>query len=129
LYKKDLGQVWKEFPLWNQSNTLLMDDSPDKCMAWQENAVHPPALHGRHFRPMSSMQPTAAVGAQPSLVMSDEENVEWQRQFFERLVGNWKENATEHDWDWEAGDACVVNGEGQLQFLGKYAGSHMGWHR
>jgi NLI interacting factor-like phosphatase len=129
LYKKDLGQVWKEFPLWNQSNTLLMDDSPNKCMAWQENAVHPPALHGRHFRPMSSMQPTAAVGAQPSLVMSDEENVEWQRQFFERLVGYWKENSTEHDWDWEAGDACVVNGEGHLQFLGKYAGSHMGWHR
>jgi NLI interacting factor-like phosphatase len=129
LYKKDLGQVWKEFPLWNQSNTLLMDDSPDKCMAWQENAVHPPPLHGRQFRPMNSTEPTTAVGAQQSLVLSDEENVEWQRQFFERLVGYWEENSTEHDWDWEAGDACVTNGEGHLRFLERHAGCHMGWHR
>lgn len=47
LYLKDLSKVWREFPLWNASNTLLMDDSPDKCPFFRQNALHPPPIHGQ----------------------------------------------------------------------------------
>lgn len=124
VYKKDLGHVWEAFPLWNHSNTLLMDDSPDKCVAWEENAVHPPPLHGRRCHD---------VAPSPLLACSsDEENVRKQREFFQHLVRHWSEQVTTREWDnsSKSDDATEVhNGEGHLRFLEEHAVGHMGWHR
>jgi len=119
VYKKDLSQIWKQFPLWNISNTLLMDDSPDKCVAWEENAVHPPPLNGRRMLQMPHEE---------TKVQSDEVNVSKQREFFERLVQHWKDHPTTHDWDTECEDAAIHNGGGHLLFLKEHAVGHMGWH-
>lgn len=35
--KKDLNNVWKEYPQFNKENTILIDDSKEKIMAFQEN--------------------------------------------------------------------------------------------
>lgn len=64
LYVKDLSKVWKEFPLWNASNTLLMDDSPDKC-PFRQNALHPPPIHGQERRLPPPPQPPYHYGHQP----------------------------------------------------------------
>lgn len=149
VYKKNLEQAWKAFPLWNRTNTLLMDDSPDKCVAWEENAIHPPPLHGRRrngefaellppppplphgnddlqSQKHSSSSSSATILA---LVPSDDEvNVAKQREFFERLVRHWNEHPTAHNWDSETDDAIVSNGEGHLRFLEEHAVGHMGWH-
>lgn len=118
LYKKDLEQAWTAFPLWNRSNTLFVDDSPNKCAAWAENAVHPPPLHGRR----GTGPPDAATD-----VPSDEENVARQQEFFARLVKHWNDHPTVYDWDTEADDATVVNGDGQLRFLREHAAGYMRW--
>lgn len=71
LYQKPLSRVWDEYPLWDTTNTLLMDDSPKKCPpAYSQNTLHPPPLHGQ-----SSHH-----------VMSDLENEKLQLCFFQQLV-------------------------------------------
>lgn len=128
VYKKDLGHVWREFPLWNQSNTLLMDDSPDKCVAWQENAIHPPALHGKTMAACSSSSSVAIEQHNNGVEMTDEDNVARQQVFFERLVQHWRDNSSVHDWDGENVIALATNGEGHFRFLQEHAVGHMGWH-
>jgi NLI interacting factor-like phosphatase len=49
VFEKDLSVVWESFPLWNANNTVLYDDSPEKCLQWQSNAIHPPPLTGTHL--------------------------------------------------------------------------------
>jgi hypothetical protein len=112
--KKDLSKVWKEYPVWNASNTLLMDDSPDKCVAWRENAVHPPPLNG------------LAGSTQDN---DDEINARQQRLFLDQLVQHWNDEHTVLQiWDETNGDATVTNNaDGQLQFLKRHAVGHMGW--
>jgi hypothetical protein len=110
-FKKNLSKVWKEYPVWNASNTLLMDDSPDKCVAWRENAVHPPPLNGLD------------IGTR-----DDEINARQQRLFLEELVQHWNEHSVVQIWDETSGDATVPdNTQGQLQFLKQHAVGHMGW--
>ena len=71
LYQKPLSRVWDEYPLWDTTNTLLMDDSPKKCPpAYSQNTLHPPPLHGQ-----SSHH-----------VMTDLENEKLQLSFFQQLV-------------------------------------------
>jgi hypothetical protein len=105
IFKKDLSKIWKEYPVWNASNTLLMDDSPDKCVAWQENAVHPPPLNG-------------LAGTTQDNNIDDEINARQQRLFLEQLVQHWNdEHAVLQIWDETTGDATVANNaDGQLQF-------------
>jgi hypothetical protein len=73
------------YPLWNPSNTLLMDDSPDKCPK-SKNAVHPPLLHGKQLL----RQHGDSRGS--FFLMSDEENGLRQQAFFAMLV-------QEHFWE------------------------------
>jgi NLI interacting factor-like phosphatase len=118
LFVKDLSRVWKEYPLWNTSNTILMDDSPSKCFYWRENAVHPPTLNGLC---------DAYVNRSDEHEL-DEDNQEMQVDFFYKLVNHWERNPACNVWDEETGDA-VVNGQvaTQMDFLRHYAVGHMGW--
>jgi NLI interacting factor-like phosphatase len=118
IYRKDLGKVWREFPLWNQHNTLQLDDSPEKCRTWQENVVHPPALNGRALL-------WHRDEAEP--VLSDEENVRQQDEFYKRLLHYWQEHSVTQEWDTEGQDALLVSGVGHAEFLRKHAVGPMGW--
>jgi len=108
IFEKDLSQVWKEYPLWNVSNTLLMDDSPDKCTRWHENAIHPPPLDGL-------------------LATNDEMNVQRQQIFLEELVQHWTDCNVTQVWDEESGDATLSDSTQQVRFLQEHAVEHMGW--
>jgi len=57
VFEKHLSKIWEAYPLWSANNTLLIDDSPDKCPFEAGNAVHPPPLHGRHPPPLSARPP------------------------------------------------------------------------
>jgi len=47
LYRKHLSKVWAKYPLWNEFNTLYIDDSPEKCPEkYSGNALHPPPISG-----------------------------------------------------------------------------------
>ncbi len=46
VFMKHLSKVWQEYPLWNASNTILMDDSPEKCLRFRDNCIHPPPIMG-----------------------------------------------------------------------------------
>lgn len=67
LFQKPLSRVWNEYPLWNTTNTLLLDDSPKKCPNFA-NTLHPPRLDGRLHGKL------------------DLENEKLQFQFFQQLV-------------------------------------------
>jgi hypothetical protein len=126
-FRKDLSRVWREFPLWNSTNTLLMDDSPDKCVAWRENAVHPPPLHGRVVQGPAFEHLHGDALQLP--VQSDEENEAEQRIFFESLARHWSEApAVAQDWESESGDATLRHVDRLSKFLWKHALGHMGWH-
>lgn len=52
IFIKSLSKVWDAYPLWDASNTLLMDDSPDKCPEiFLKNTVHPPPITGLRPKP------------------------------------------------------------------------------
>jgi NLI interacting factor-like phosphatase len=114
IFVKDLEKVWKKYPLWNLNNTLLVDDSPEKCLMWQANAIHPPPLNGLK-KPITGK-------------MRDEINVTQQQRFFEHLVIHWTNNSLVHDWDSESGDAVISNGIiNQFDFLRRNGVGHMGY--
>jgi hypothetical protein len=47
IFVKHISKVWAQYPLWNAHNTLLIDDSPEKCPEkYQNNTVHPPPILG-----------------------------------------------------------------------------------
>lgn len=96
-FEKDLAKVWKAYPLWDSKNTLLVDDSPNKCVQ-VECGLHPPPLHGRQ---------KAAMGTQ-----TDEENVALQLNFFQKLVSFWTETSDPNRYE---------------SFLKIHARGHMGW--
>ena len=106
LFQKPLARVWKEWPLWNGSNTFLMDDSPVKCPPqYSQNTLHPPALHGKQ----ANLEDDGLVHDCNQYDMSDHENEELQLEFFKHLV--------------DALDAA----ENVLPFLETHARGHMGW--
>lgn len=96
---KSLAKVWDSFPLWNSTNTLLIDDSPEKTpKKYRANSLHPTPISGT----TSSNE-----------VDNDEENQNSQRYFFEFLGKNWtvmspsdylssflKQNAREYNMGW-----------------------------
>jgi len=77
LFYKDLKRVWEEFPLWSSHNTIIVDDSPEKCQRWIGNAIHPLPLNGRNEK--------AFVGMCP-LEEADEDNCNAQEKFLHRLL-------------------------------------------
>jgi hypothetical protein len=109
VFVKSLDKVYNRFPIWNSSNTILMDDSPEKCPEKDTlNTLHPPSMHGKQRISHESTFDS----------MSDEENHERQVQFLELLV--------EHLNSQSIGQAS--NDENHLvSFLHQHAHGHMGW--
>ena len=116
IYEKDLSKIWKEYPLWNSSNTILMDDSPEKCARWRENVVHPPPLNGQILEKTMNTP-----------LISDEENVQKQAQFFNQLIHHWRLHLLTQDFDVEAADAVIRSSKTQAQVFLEHACGHMGW--
>ena len=131
VFEKDLALVWKEYPLWNAENTLLMDDSPDKCLSWQDNAVHPPPLNGRATSRATTMLLSSSNGRKET-VWCDYENSQRQVEFFQNLNTYWRDHPLLQEWDVE-GNASFHNAARllrQVDFLKEHATGHMGWtHR
>jgi hypothetical protein len=110
LFVKDLSLVWKEFPLWNANNTLLYDDSPEKCAQWQSNAVHPPSITGTSDDDVSQQQQLEFIRnlvahweSEPGLNLLDVNADEptWIRS---ARQGDWlREQALRLGWDQQAG--------------------------
>ena len=100
---KSLAKVWDTFPLWNSTNTLLIDDSPEKTpKKYRANSLHPTPISG-----------TTTSNEGGVYVDNDEENQNSQRYFFELLGKNWtvmsptdylssflKQNAREYNMGW-----------------------------
>mmetsp|Transcript_21064 Transcript_21064/g.37900 ORF Transcript_21064/g.37900 Transcript_21064/m.37900 type:complete len:249 (-) Transcript_21064:21-767(-) len=91
IYEKHLPKVWKAFPLWSADNTLLIDDSPDKCPYFVANAIHPPPLHGQ----TEDGRSTVAGNNNAGTILSDEKNQQMQTDFFRRLVEFWSRHPYE----------------------------------
>ena len=92
IYEKRLDKVWKAFPLWSADNTLLVDDSPEKCGFAVASAIHPPPIHGQRnesIHSSSSATPDDGTSDNLSLTMSDEDNEKRQLEFFQQLVSFW----------------------------------------
>ena len=100
---KSLAKVWDSFPLWNSTNTLLIDDSPEKTpKKYRANSLHPTPISG-----------TTSSNEGGVYVDNDEENQNSQRYFFKLLAKNWavssppdylssflKQNAREYNMGW-----------------------------
>ena len=125
VFRKNLSIVWRKFPLWNSCNTLLIDDSPDKCIYHKENSIHPPPLNGRQVPPDRSF-------VHPKVQMSDEENVAKQLEFMQKLVQHWNTFSVVQNWDSRNNDYQfeTVHGEGHdmKSFVVQHATGHMGNH-
>jgi len=77
VFVKSLHKVYSRFPLWNSTNTLLIDDSEEKIPTRDAaNVLHPPPMNGRQ-----SSDNLSQYG-----IMSDLENHEHQMTFFTSLV-------------------------------------------
>jgi hypothetical protein len=125
VFQKLLSKVWRAFPLWNSCNTLLMDDSPDKCPYAVGNAIHPPRIHGQLCPPPPLPESSAAI----DVWQSDAANQLIQSIFYERLVDHWATSPYERSV--ESTSLNII--EEQMQnlalrnFLQEHATGHMGW--
>jgi NLI interacting factor-like phosphatase len=114
LFVKQLDSVWKEYPLWNQHNTLLLDDSPDKC-PFPRNALHPPSMNGQKKQRWSTSE------------LDDTRNHELQLIFFQKLVSFWSEQQVTTTWDGLGGATYHPQPNALWHFMGQHATKHMGW--
>jgi hypothetical protein len=114
-----------QFPLWNESNTLVLDSWSQNMLAWDGNAVHPPAMNGRRI-----LRLTHEPIFSDQRMESDEVNAQRQREFFEKLVQHWKDHPSIHEWYTKDGfqaNPHIENGRGMIKFLEEHARGHMGW--
>ena len=127
VYQKLLHKVWNAFPLWNANNTLLMDDSPEKCPYAVANGVHPPSMHGQIEEPQPQSSTIRSKSDRPWL--SDDKNQQLQSQFFAELIQHWKSHSYENKI--KPDDfLCIeehMSNENFSEFLRTHACSHMGW--
>ena len=90
---KSLSKVWAAFPLWDATNTILLDDSPEKCpRQFRANALHPPPIRGT----VSARIDTSACSEDKdsrSIFDDDEINQRRQRDFFQILAKHWEQPA------------------------------------
>lgn len=104
VFMKPLSKVWHNFPLWNISNTLIMDDSPDKCEQFKDNAIHPSPLKGYctetigHVLGNTDYSRIDSKGEEHTSaldrnLLSDEYNQQKQMEFFEDVTSSWKESS------------------------------------
>ncbi len=105
---KSLGKVWLEFPLWNNSNTLLLDDSPEKCpKQFRGNALHPPSIRGTCTIPFDEAENgdrkisgdsmnQGSPASNDCAIDDDNANQKTQQQFFELLAKHWEKPSPFH---------------------------------
>jgi hypothetical protein len=102
VFEKHLPKIWEAYPLWSANNTLLVDDSPEKCPLAVANAIHPPPLHGRSppAQSFGDGQQRPATPLNESMVLSDQENEDRQARFFRDLVSFWTQrpHVGKHLW-------------------------------
>lgn len=137
---KSLSKVWSSYPIWDQSNTLLLDDSPDKCpRRYQSNAIHPPPLCGTEtFQGDASIsiernedattnEKNVTNQQESSVVDDDETNQTLQHRFFELLAAYWSAPQT-RIMDRSVDGTVSTNGKNLNEFLEEHANSHnMQW--
>jgi len=126
---KSLSKVWSAYPLWDATNTILFDDSPEKCPNHHRgNAVHPPPICGTittSYRDENRKGKLDGGGKASndeedscSSIDDDEINQRAQHKFFKLLAKHWaqpasppkedlmkflKEHASGHNMGWEMG--------------------------
>jgi hypothetical protein len=130
IYEKHLSKVFKAFPLWSTNNTLLVDDSPEKCPVAISNCIHPPPIHGGASR--SNKTNNGLLHTTPVHVLSDEENEQRQTQFFQKLVKFWNNqpySTTLSSSSMEEDEIAAASktSTGYYQFLQENAEGYMGW--
>lgn len=108
VFMKPLSKVWHNFPLWNISNTLIMDDSPDKCEEFKDNAIHPSPLNGYCAEAIGQVMENVhdsriglnkeeCTSAIDRNLLSDEYNQQKQMEFFEEVTSSWKKSSNRED--------------------------------
>jgi hypothetical protein len=82
--KKSLSKVWSAYPLWDSTNTILLDDSPEKCpQFFRGNALHPLPITG-------TVTTSCVMNGVDSMVDDDEANQKKQRDFFTLFARHWQ---------------------------------------
>lgn len=115
---KSLSKVWSMYPLWNQSNTLLLDDSPDKCpRKHRGNAIHPPCLCG------TKTMLCGANTTSDAAVDDDQGNQTLQHQFFQLLAQHWSTPQIRRINESVDGNVCHP-GKSLNEFLEEHAASY-----
>ena len=153
VFEKHLPKIWEAYPLWSANNTLLVDDSPEKCPLAMANAIHPPPLHGRRRPPPSSSghlaTPQNDDPAAFALPLADQDNEDQQACFFRKLVSFWTDRpfvAKQHTTEAksatttgqtikdsigteseEGGTSEAMANTMYYEFLQTHARGHMGW--
>lgn len=126
IFRKHLSKVWTSYPIWNKENTLLVDDSPEKCPEmYSGNTLHPPPISGLKPSALNwirkgnilldtdtSTVPKAILNEEYVLSFSDEINIKRQETFFRELVIAWK---------------CTLDGTFLASYLPEFGKGHMGW--
>jgi len=144
LFRKHLSKVWAKYPLWNEFNTLYLDDSPEKCPEkYSGNALHPPPISGLNSFALNCLvQDTKGWGTNISKadiknessstfedmdesvrIYCDEINQKKQLAFFEKLVKDWKICTT------TISTSTEENAEDKFihSHLSQFAKGHMGY--
>jgi hypothetical protein len=130
---KSLSKVWTAYPLWDTTNTILLDDSPEKCPdRYRGNALHPLPITGTvtacvtEEKNLAETKKMAGAAKNPSddlkpgegsysIVDDDEENQTVQRNFFRLLACYWEQSASSPR-------------QTLVEFLNEHANSHsMRW--
>lgn len=117
---KSLSKVWDTYPLWDATNTILLDDSPEKCPTeYRGNALHPPPICGTitacSDKTSGEKSEDEATKDAYSIKDDDEVNQNTQRNFFTLLAQHWSEPTS-------------PPGNSLMTFLKEHANSHnMGW--
>ena len=139
IYEKHLSKVFKAFPLWSTNNTLLVDDSPEKCPVAISNCIHPPPIHGGQHNNKASHSNERNNGllhTTPVHLLSDEGNEQRQAQFFQKLVNFWNNqphattvSSSSMEEDEISATTTTTTNTGYYQFLQENADGYMGWRR
>jgi hypothetical protein len=113
---KSLSKVWSAYPIWNNTNTLLFDDSLEKCpKQFRGNAVHPPPLCGTETSHHGSLD-TDETERKETMIDDDEANQSMQRHFFTLLAKHWSSRTDASSLDSDSTSQTTLN-----EFLTKHA--------
>ena len=110
IFTKSLAKVFYKYPSFNETNTILIDDSPEKCpYAYRENALHPPSISGIDTKLNRT-----------NLCMKDHDEANQMKQtvFFQQLATFWSTKTEVH---------YTSNNNELHNFLSREAKGHMGW--